>query len=287
MERLFVMTFRYLSQRTRGLILSAILLWGATCSSAEVHKFVRFAHGGQTVYGLLEGEKVEILSGTPFGEWAKTGESVQYDGIKPLPVSEPTKVFGVASNYHPEGQPPKEKPAEPQLFFKLPSATIGQGYPIVIPRDATSVIYEGEMVAVIGKVAKNVSVEEAPDYVLGVACGNDVSGAGWENDTEWWRRKATDTFAPVGPLLVTGLDYTDLPIEFRVNGEVKQKSRTSKMVHNTAEVVSFISQYITLEPGDLIYTGTPGPIGLLEEGDVAEVEIEGLGVLRNPTVQAK
>jgi 2-keto-4-pentenoate hydratase/2-oxohepta-3-ene-1,7-dioic acid hydratase in catechol pathway len=198
-----------------------------------------------------------------------------------------TKVFGAANNYKGPDYDPAKKPANPELFFKAPSSLLAQGGTIVLPKDLESAVYEGEMVAVIGKRAKNVSIEEAPEYVFGVTCGNDVSGTGWPNDFQLWRSKAADTFAPCGPFIATGLDYNDLALELRVNGEVRQKSRTGEMIFSVAELVSFISHYLTLEPGDLIYTGTPGPLEKVNPGDVVEVEIEGAGVLRNTVAREK
>jgi 2-keto-4-pentenoate hydratase/2-oxohepta-3-ene-1,7-dioic acid hydratase in catechol pathway len=152
----------------------------------------------------------------------------------------------------------------------------------VLPGETDNVHYEGEMVVVVGKRARNVSADEAAGHVLGVTCGNDVSARDWQkNDLQWWRAKGSDTFGPCGPYLVAGLDYDDLRIELRVNGEVKQTQRTSDLIHNVAQIISWISRSVTLEPGDLIYTGTPGQTSPLKPGDVVEVELEGVGILRN------
>jgi 2-keto-4-pentenoate hydratase/2-oxohepta-3-ene-1,7-dioic acid hydratase in catechol pathway len=169
-----------------------------------------------------------------------------------------------------------------QPFFKSPSSLAPQDAEIVLPKDAGVVHYEAELVIVIGKTARNVSREDALDCVFGVTCGNDVSERGWQKgDIQWWRAKASDTFGPCGPCIVRGLNYDKLAIELRVNGEVKQQDNTSEMIHDIAAQVSTISQYITLQPGDLIFTGTPGLTDSLHDGDVVEVEIEGVGVLRN------
>ncbi|MBA7641165.1 putative protein YisK [subsurface metagenome] len=140
----------------------------------------------------------------------------------------------------------------------------------------------GELVAVIGKKAKNVSAKEAPNYIFGVTCGNDISARDWqENDIQWWRAKGSDTFAPLGPVIARGLNYEDLLLTTRLNGKIKQRQRTSDLFFSVHEVVSFISQFITLYPGDVIYTGTPGKTSPMKSGDVVEVEIEGIGILRN------
>ncbi len=155
----------------------------------------------------------------------------------------------------------------------------------MLPPDAYSVHYEGEMVIVIGKRAVNVTEDQAAGYVFGISAGNDVSARDWQSsDLQWVRAKASDTFGPVGPVVARGLDYDDVLVETRVNGEVRQSERTSHLIHNVAKIVSFTSRYITLEPGDMIFTGTPGRTSRLEPGDVVEVTVEGVGTLRNRVV---
>jgi 2-keto-4-pentenoate hydratase/2-oxohepta-3-ene-1,7-dioic acid hydratase in catechol pathway len=143
------------------------------------------------------------------------------------------------------------------------------------------------MVLVIGKRAKNVPKEKALDFVFGVTCGNDISARDWQKgDVQWWRAKGCDTFGPCGPFIVSGIDYDDLLVTLRHNGEIKQQQGTRDLIHNVAAMVSFISRYVTLMPGDLIYTGTPGTTGPIKPGDVCEVEVEGVGVLKNKVVAA-
>ncbi len=142
------------------------------------------------------------------------------------------------------------------------------------------------MVIVMGKEATRVSKEAAKDYVFGITAGNDVSERDWQkNDLQWFRAKASDTFGPLGPVIVTGLNYDDLLLQTRVNGEVVQSQRTKDLIFNVAEIVSYVSHYVTLKPGDVIYSGTPGTTKAFKPGDVIEVEVEGVGVLRNPVVQ--
>jgi 2-keto-4-pentenoate hydratase/2-oxohepta-3-ene-1,7-dioic acid hydratase in catechol pathway len=175
----------------------------------------------------------------------------------------------------------------PQIFFKSPSCLIATGDPIVIPPGTNEVHYEAELVIVIGKQTKNVSVDEAADHILGVTCGNDVSARDWQKgDVQWWRAKGSDTFGPVGPFIVSGLNYDDLRLQLRLNGQIRQDERTSQLIQNIPAIVSFISQHITLNPGDLIYTGTPGRTGPIKPGDRVEVELEGVGVLANPVAAA-
>ena len=138
------------------------------------------------------------------------------------------------------------------------------------------------MVLIIGKVAQSVSVESAPDHIFAVAPGNDVSERAWQGgDLQWFRAKGADTFGPVGPVMVSGVNYNDLLLQTRLNGEVKQSQRTQDLIFGPAEIVSYVSKYVTLEPGDMIFTGTPGSTSAMNPGDVVEVELEGVGVLRN------
>src|SRR5205823_105516 len=147
----------------------------------------------------------------------------------------------------------------PQVFLKGPTCITSTGADIVIPPGTNDVHYEAEMVVVIGKKAKNVSEAEALEYVLGVTAGNDVSARDWQkNDVQWWRAKGSDTFGPMGPYIVSGVDYGNLLLRLRLNGEVQQEEKTDHLIHDIPSTVSFISQYITLQPGDLIFTGTPG-----------------------------
>src|SRR5262249_27630900 len=155
---------------------------------------------------------------------------------------------------------------------------------IRIPRDATDLHYEGELVMVVGKRTRNVSPEEARDAIFGVTCGNDVSERNWQHgqgkDLQWWRAKGCDTFAPLGPTIATGLDYGNLSLQTRLNGEVVQKQSTADLIFDCASILSWVSGWVTLAPGDVIYTGTPGSTRALKPGDVVEVDIENIGVLR-------
>jgi 2-keto-4-pentenoate hydratase/2-oxohepta-3-ene-1,7-dioic acid hydratase in catechol pathway len=240
-------------------------------------------------FGVVEDENVREISGSIFGEWKKTEKVHALSDVQLLAPTRPQHVFAMAGNYKSHLAdaeiPPKFQ--IPQPFLKPPSSLQRHEGAIVIPKDATEEVhYEAEMVIVIGRRARNIAKEEALDYVLGVTCGNDVSERFWQNDEEhkdvqWWRAKGADTFGPCGPFIVTGLDYDDLLLTLRLNGEVKQEERTSNMIHDVAAQVSFISQYVTLLPGDLIFTGTSGETSAIRPGDVVEVELEGVGVLRN------
>ncbi len=252
-------------------------------ANADVVRYVRFEHAGSVGFGIVDGATVRVLDGDFLGAHGETGETLALADLTLLPPTVPSKVLAVGLNYasHSGGA----GAGNPPLFAKLPSSLVGDGGAIILPPDASSVHYEGEMVVVIGKRAVDVPEDKAAEYVFGISAGNDVSARGWQSsDLQWVRAKASDTFGPVGPVVASGLDYDDVLVETRVNGEVKQSERTSHMIHNVAKIVSFTSRYITLEPGDLIFTGTPGRTSRLAPGDVVEVTVEGVGTLRNPVV---
>ncbi len=276
-------------------VLLAGLFGGALPAQSEkpaATKYLRFQAGNTTAYGIVEGDRVRQLDGDLFGAWKKTEKTFALKDVQVLIPTKPTQVLAMAGNYksHLTGDVIPPKFQIPQPFFKSPSCLVPQGANIVIPKDSPGPVhYEAELVIVIGKTCRKVSKEKALDYVLGVTCGNDVSERDWQNDAEnkdvqWWRAKGADTFGPVGPYIVSGLDYDNLMLRLRLNGEVKQEENTKLFIHDVATQVSFISQYITLHPGDLIYTGTPGKTDVLKPGDVVEVELEGVGVLRNKVV---
>jgi 2-keto-4-pentenoate hydratase/2-oxohepta-3-ene-1,7-dioic acid hydratase in catechol pathway len=248
--------------------------------------FARFQHGPDTAYGIVKGGRVHRLAGDLFGAWHETSDSFPLEDVVLLVPARPSKVLAVGLNYrsHLDGRP---APAVPEIFYKPPSCLVPTGAEIVIPPGTSDVHYEGEMVVVMGKRAKDVSAADALGHVLGVTCGNDVSARDWQkNDLQWWRAKGADTFGPCGPFIATGLNYDNLRLRLLLNGEVKQEQRTSDLIHGVAAIVSWISRYVTLEPGDLIYTGTPGKTMPLKPGDVVEVELEGVGTLKNRVAAA-
>ena len=258
-----------------------LALAGAANAEQTVIRYVRFAVGESAAYGVLDGQTVHELSGTPFDAPSRTGRTFRLDDIRLLPPTEPSKVLAVALNFRSHAG--DSGAAKPELFAKLPSSLIGDGEPIVPPAGSSSLHYEGELVVVIGKTARRISPEQAPDHVFGVTAGNDVSERVWQSsDVQWLRAKASDSFGPVGPVLVAGLDYHDLLIETRLNGAVQQSESTKNLIHDVDEIVSFASQYFTLLPGDMIFTGTPGRTRAMRPGDVVEITIQGVGTLRNP-----
>ena len=245
-------------------------------------RFVRYGAEGAGRFGILSGDEVRELEGAPYNGVRETGRILPASEVTLLAPCEPSKVIAVGLNYrsHLRGRPTPERPG---LFAKLPSAVIGPDEPIVIPPDAGEVHYEGELAVVVGRRTRNADREAAGAAVFGIAAGNDVSERFWQReDLQWLRAKASDTFAPIGPALVHGLDPGDLALETRVNGERRQAARTRDLIFDVPTLVSYASRYFTLLPGDVIFTGTPGTTAALRPGDVVEVEIEGVGVLRNP-----
>jgi len=248
-------------------------------------KYIRYRSASSTAYGLLDGDTVREISGGLFGSRTPTGATHALSDVKLLAPVEPGKILAVGLNYksHLGGRP---QPPHPEMFYKPVTALQDPGEPIVLPKESTDVHYEGELVVVIGKRVRNASPEEARDAIFGVTCGNDVSERNWQHgagkDLQWWRAKGCDTFAPLGPAVVTGLDYGNLQLETRLNGESVQKQTTGDLIFDCPAIVSRISNWVTLLPGDIVYTGTPGSTRKLSAGDVVEVEIEGIGILRNP-----
>ena len=265
-----------------SLFVAAIVTLGATGALAQgATLYVRYEHQGGVAYGVLEGETIHELGGAPFEAVRRTGVTRQLSSVSLLPPTAPEKVIAVGFNYksHLGDTPEAEYPG---IFSKFPTSLIPHGDVITYYDDASNLHYEGEMVLIIGKTARNVSEADARDHIFAVAPGNDVSERVWQqNDLQWFRAKGADTFGPVGPVMAGGVDYDDLLLETRVNGEVKQSQRTSDLIFDTAAIVSYVSRYVTLEPGDMIFTGTPGTTSAMQPGDVVEIELEGVGVLRN------
>ena len=256
-----------------------------------VTRLARFEHAGAVHYGILQGESVQPIEGDLFGAHTPAGDPLPLSGVKLLYPVEPTKIMALAGNYSDHLAEGAELPPQPEPFYKTTNSIIGPGDSVVLPPDSRDVHYEAEFVIVIGKKAKNVSVEQAGDYILGYTCGNDISERQWQNgsldgpetkDLQWWRGKGADTFSPVGPVIAVGLDFLKSDIRLRQNGEIKQETTLDHLIFKPAETVSFISKYVTLMPGDLIFTGTTGKTQPIHSGDVLEVEIDGIGVLRNP-----
>jgi 2-keto-4-pentenoate hydratase/2-oxohepta-3-ene-1,7-dioic acid hydratase in catechol pathway len=249
-------------------------------------KLIRYLKNDQPCYGLMEGEAIYAIEGSIFGEFCKVEKVAALTEVSLLAPCRPTKILAVGLNYRTHAaEAGYDVPPEPLVFSKPPSSVIGPLEPIVYPILSQQVDYEGELAVVMGRRARNVPTEKAPDFILGYTCGNDVTARDLQRrDDQWTRAKGFDTFCPLGPYIVTDLDPAHLAIRTRVNGAIRQSSSTADMVFSVAELIATISQVMTLEPGDVILTGTPSGVGPLQPGDVVEVEIEGIGTLRNPVV---
>jgi 2-keto-4-pentenoate hydratase/2-oxohepta-3-ene-1,7-dioic acid hydratase in catechol pathway len=251
--------------------------------------YVRFEYQGKTSYGQVEGGAIHALKGGLFDAPERTGQSFAIDAVKLLYPCEPEKVLAVGLNYKSHlGTRPA--PTNPEIFYKPVTCLQNPGDPILIPAEAEDTHFEGELVVVIGKTVRHASREEAAASVFGVTCGNDVSDRNWQRganaDRQWWRAKGCDTFGPMGPWIVTGLNYSDLALRTLVNGEVLQEQRTSDLLFDVPDTISFVSRFVTLHAGDVIFTGTPGNTRKMLPGEVVEVELEGIGTLRNPVARS-
>ena len=257
-------------------------------------KIARFRAGNRTANGVVLGEEVAEIRGSIYTSFRITDNRHLLADVRLLPPTDPGELWGPGLNFvdHLEyagsvfGQGAMPVPEYPQPWRKGRNALTGVNDPIIIPRDtAGEVHYEGEAVAVIGKVCRRVSPERASHYILGYTCGNDVSERAWQKD-DWtfWRAKGADTFAPVGPWIETEVDPQQLDLLVRVNGEEVQRCNTAAMLFSFAEIVSYISQQVTLRPGDLVFSGATGVTRAIVPGDVVEVDIPGIGILSNPVV---
>ncbi len=269
-----------------GLTLSFILGCAPATEpiASDDAKYARIDIGGAARHVVVEGDLLYEVEGDLFGEHVKTNVAHQIGDVTFLPPVVPSKVIAVGLNYlsHLGNRPQAD---EPPLFAKYPTSLSGSGHPIVIPHDARNLHYEGEMVLVIGDTVSNVLPQNSLDYVWGVTVGNDVSERDWQaNDLQWFRAKASDGFGPIGPYIARGLNPDNLALTTRVNGEVRQEGHTSDLIFDVRTIVSYVSQYVTLYPGDVIFTGTPGATMAMSPGDVVEIELEGVGILRNTVV---
>jgi 2-keto-4-pentenoate hydratase/2-oxohepta-3-ene-1,7-dioic acid hydratase in catechol pathway len=275
--------------KMRSLFLAALAIVALATSAAAqtVTKYVRYQAGNTTSYGILEGETIRELQGSIFENAKPTGRTRKLAEVKLLAPVEPKKVIAAGLNYKSHiGEQPAAKYVG--LFAKLPSSIIGHEESIIYPADATDLHYEAEIVVVIGKRASHITEAQVPQYIFGVTAGNDVSERAWQKqDLQWFRAKAADTFGPMGPALVTNVDYTKLKLIGRHNGKVVQETTTDLLIFNIDNIVSYTSRYITLEPGDVVFTGTPGVTQAMKPGDTFEVEIPGVTTLKNPIVAAK
>ena len=249
-------------------------------------KIARFSHQDAIRYGIVDDGELVALAGDPlFAGFDTTGERIPLSDVALLaPVIPRSKVVCIGKNYHDHAaEMGGEAPAEPLMFLKPNTSVIGPGDAIVRPTALSShTDYEGELAVVIGRIAKNVPAERASDYIFGYTVANDVTARDLQrSDGQWSRAKGFDTFCPVGPVIETELDLDTAAITTRVNGEVRQQGPVSGMIHGIDALVAYASAVFTLLPGDLILTGTPAGVGPFEAGDTVEVEVSGIGILRN------
>lgn len=248
-------------------------------------RYVRFERAdGRRGSGVLEDGMVRVVEEPFWEETRATGEVLSLASLRLLPPCVPRSIVCVGLNYgsHLQGRP---VPDPPTLFFKPLSSIAGPGDPIVLPLGCGRVDPEGEIVVVVGRRVKGATREEAEAAIFGFTAGNDVSARVWQQqDGQWWRAKGSDTFGVFGPAIVTGLRHDELEVVTRLNAREVQRGRSTELVRDIPEIVRYVSAVMTLVPGDVIFTGTPGSPPEIHPGDVVEVEVTGAGVLRNPVV---
>jgi len=255
-------------------------------------RWIRYDDAGRARFGILEGETVLAVDGAPWEAWKKTGRTVPYGDVKLLPPVEPRTFYAVGLNYAKHIREAAERrgevanlPDKPDVGYRANNALIAHGDDIVWPEGAQKVHYEGELVAVIGKKTRHISREDALSAVLGWTIGNDMSERLWQKaDRTFWRAKNADTFKPMGPWIDTDADPEQMETVVRVNGKQTIRFRTADMLFGVAEFISTMSQHLTLYPGDVLWMGTDGTSPDLSIGDEIEVELTGLGTLRNRIV---
>ncbi len=250
-------------------------------------KIVRFAIGKKIGYGILRGESIQAIEGKPFRALKPSDRHYRLSDVRLLSPCEPSKIVCLGLNYRSHAEETNSPlPEVPLIFLKPPTSVIGPEDNIVYPAMSNRVDYECEVGVVIRKLARRVSPEDALDFVLGYTCFNDVSARDLQSaDGQWTRAKGFDTFAAVGPCIETELEPGNVDMETYLNGELKQQGNTSDLIYSVPEVISFISNVMTLLPSDVIATGTPSGIGPMYPGDTVEIKIEPIGTLRNYVVK--
>jgi 2-keto-4-pentenoate hydratase/2-oxohepta-3-ene-1,7-dioic acid hydratase in catechol pathway len=253
-------------------------------------RLVRFRHGDRIATGAVApgSDLIQVLRGTFFEDPLPTGEEVALGDVVLLAPVLPSKVVCVGKNYAAHAAEfDSDVPEEPLLFLKPSTAVIGPDDPIRLLPISRRIDYEGELAVVMGRIARDVRAEDASRYILGFTCANDVTLRTLQRaDDQWTRAKGFDGSCPLGPWIETDVDPTGVVVETRLNGEVVQHGNTEDMVFGVATLIEYITAFMTLLPGDVLLTGTPEGVGKLEHGDVVEVEVDGIGILRSPVVGA-
>jgi 2-keto-4-pentenoate hydratase/2-oxohepta-3-ene-1,7-dioic acid hydratase in catechol pathway len=248
-------------------------------------RFVRYQYGSSApTYGWMLGDRVGPLDGSPVGDYRRLDADTPLEKVRLLAPILPGKIICVGRNYAEHAREHDEEiPDVPLLFFKPPSSVVGPGQPVLLPPQSQRVEHEGELAVVIGKRGRWIAAEQAENHLLGYTVANDITARDLQRrDGQWTRAKGFDTFCPLGPWIETDLEIADVLITCRVNGEMRQMASTREMVFTIPQLIAFVSSVMTLDPGDVLLTGTPAGVGLLVEGDSVEVDIEGIGVLANP-----
>lgn len=252
-------------------------------------KICRYRHRDNVEYGIIEGDEIIPLKGDPFSGIRRTDIRLSPNEVTLLSPTLPSKVVAVGLNYQEHiAETGMQKPDAPVLFIKPSTSVIGPGEPIVYPRKAARVDYEAELAVVIARKCRNVPLEKTREVILGYTCLNDVTERFMQGmDGQWTRAKSFDTFCPIGPRIVTDIEPGGLKVEAYLNGEPKQSSSTGMLIFGVEELVSFVSEVMTLLPGDVIATGTPSGIGPMSPGDTIEVRVGEIGSLINPVVEER
>jgi 2-keto-4-pentenoate hydratase/2-oxohepta-3-ene-1,7-dioic acid hydratase in catechol pathway len=250
-------------------------------------RLIRFLQGGAPVYAQVDGDTAYPFDGEPWEGAVPSARGLPVAGLRLLAPCAPSKIVAVGRNYRAHADELRNAtPQEPLIFLKPPSALLGNGEPIVRPRGYERVDYEGELAVVIGRRAQRIALEDAAAHVFGLTCFNDVTVRDLQKrEVQFTRAKGFDTFAPMGPCIVSGLDPSRLQIVTRLNGEVRQQASIADMVFDVPTLVAFVSRVMTLLPGDVIATGTPAGVGNLRPGDVVDIEIAEIGTLHNPVIE--
>lgn len=238
---------------------------------------------GKTSTAVIKGRTAHLVNGNVFGTLEPTGETAPLSRVQFLPPTAPTKIVAMALNYYSHAG--ARKPDVPMPFLKVPSSLVGHGGAIVQPPDSKNLHPEAELVIVMGRRASKISEAQVNDYIFGYTCGNDVSERDWQrNDIQWWRAKSADTFSAVGPWIETTPPKQPFVVIGKINDHVQQEADSNDLIYTIEECISYISKFMTLERGDLVFLGTNGQTAAMKPGDVAHVEIPGVGTLSNPVV---
>lgn len=262
------------------------ILFSPAVIADEPERFVHFSYLGENHYGLITKDNIRVIEGDIFSHYTVTEKKLSLSEVELLPATYPSKIIAIGLNYRSHFSSSKGR--APRLFSKLPSSITTHNKPVWLFPDSTNLHFEGELVVVIGKKGSNIPPQQVDDYIFALTVGNDITDRTWQGtDLQWIRAKGADSFSPLAPWMLRGVDYSDLLIETRLNGKTVQSESTKNLLFTVEEIVSYASQYFTLLPGDLIFTGTPGSTQAMKSGDIVEVEINQLGVLRNKIVAKK